>query len=192
MNGKALLMLVLAVVSGLGAMYGTSKLIKKETGRAAVDLQDVLVAARDIKVEEVLKPEMVQVVQKPRAEVPPGAFTSYKDVEDRWVQIKILDGEPIVDRKLALKGSPVGLVARIPKGMRAYEVEVTEQSGVSGFILPDHRVDVVQIDSNSNGKSDAETILQDVLVLASGQVFSRPEDRSIRASTFSFPNTSSK
>src|SRR5581483_1565740 len=43
--------------------------------------------------------------------------------------------------------------------------------------------DVVQIDSNSNGKSDAETILQDVLVLASGQVFSRPEDRSIRAST---------
>ena len=95
----------------------------------------------------------------------------------------MLEGEPILDRKLAPKGSPAGLVARIPKGMRAFAVEVNEQTGVSGFILPDHRVDVVQIETGANGKSEAETILQDVLVLASGQVFTRPEDRSIQSRT---------
>ena len=108
---------------------------------------------------------------------------SAKDVEDRWVQIGILEGEPIVDRKLAAQGSPPGLVARIPKGMRAFAIEVNEQTGVSGFVLPDHRVDVVQIEPGANGQPEAETVLQDVLVLASGQVFTRPDDRSIQART---------
>ena len=61
------------------------------------------------------------------------------------------------------------MVARIPVGMRAFAVEVNEQTGVSGFIMPDHRVDVIQIEPGTNGKTEAETILQDVLVLASGQ-----------------------
>jgi pilus assembly protein CpaB len=185
MNGKSLVMLILAVISGLGAMFGTSLLLAKDRGQPA-ETQDVLVAARDLKVEEMLKPELVQVIKMPKSGVPAGAFTAYKDVEDRWVQIKVLEGEPILDRKLAPRGSPVGLIARIPKGMRAFAVEVNEQTGVSGFILPDHRVDVIQtkpaapggrIDSAS--PPEAETILQDVLVLASGQTFSRPEDRTL-------------
>ena len=143
----------------------------------------MLVAARDLKVEEVLTPELVKVVQMSRATLPPGTFTSIKDVEDRWVQIKMLEGEPILDRKLAPKGSPAGLVARIPKGMRAFAIEVNEQTGVSGFILPDHRVDVVQVNPSGSNPGTAETILQDVLVLASGQVFTRPEDRSIQSRT---------
>lgn len=183
MNSKSMMMLVLAVVCGLGAMYGTSLLISKEKGHSPVDLQDVLVAARDVKVEEVLRPDMVKVVQRSRSDIPAGTFTSIKDVEDRWVQIKTLEGEPILDRKLAPKGSPAGLISRIPKGMRAYAIEVNEQSGVSGFIMPDHRVDVVQVESSADGRSEAETVLQDVLVLASGQTFSRPDDRSIMART---------
>ena len=33
-----------------------------------------------------------------------------------------------------------------PQGMRAFAIEVNEQTGVSGFVLPDHRVDVVQVE----------------------------------------------
>ena len=183
MNGKSMVMLLLAVVSGLGAMYGTSRMLAKGKAKAAIDLQDVLVAARDLKDEEVLKADMVKVVKMSRAELPAGTFTAYKDVEDRWVRIKTLEGEPILDRKLAPKGSPAGLISRIPKGMRAFAIDVNESTGVSGFVLPDHRVDVVEIKPKADGKSDAETILQDVLVLASGQVFTRPEDRSIQSRT---------
>jgi pilus assembly protein CpaB len=75
------------------------------------------------------------------------------------------------------------VVARIPKGMRAFTIEVNEQTGVSGFVLPDHRVDVVQIESGPNGQVDAEAVLQDVLVIASGQTFTRPDDRSIQVKT---------
>jgi pilus assembly protein CpaB len=183
MNGKALILLGLAVCCGLGAMFGTNRMLSRQQNKPTMEMQDVLVAARDLKVEEVVRPELVKLTQMAKANVPPGTFTSIKDVEDRWVQIKMLEGEPLLDRKLAPKGSPAGMVARIPKGMRAFAVEVNEHTGVSGFILPDHRVDVVQNNSQPNGKSEAETILQDVLVLASGQVFTRPEDRSLQSRT---------
>ena len=126
---------------------------------------------------------MVKVVRMPKTAVPAGALTSAKDAEDRWAQVAILEGEPIVDRKLAARGTPPGLVARIPTGMRAFAIEVNEQSGVSGFVLPGHRVDVVQMESGSNGHTEAEAVLQDVLVLASGQVFTRPDDRSLQSRT---------
>ena len=184
MNGKTLAMLGVAIVCGLGAMYGTNKLLANNKGAVAVTMQDVLVAAKDLKVEEMVKADSVKVVKMAKTAVPAGAFSSIKDVEDRWVQYALLEGEPLIDRKLAARGSPPGLIARIPKGMRAFAVEVNEQSGVSGFVLPDHRVDVVhQMDPNPQGKIEAETVLQDVLVLASGQTFNRPEDRSIQSRT---------
>ena len=82
-----------------------------------------------------------------------------------------------MEKKLGPKGTPPGLVANIPKGMRAFAIDVTEQSGVSGFILPGHRVDVIRHDASDKNELRAETILQNVLVLAAGQVFTRPEER---------------
>lgn len=183
MNGKSLMMLIMAVICGLGAMYGTTKLLHHGPVAQVEEMQDVVVATRDLKIEETLKPELIKVVRMSKSATPMGAFSSPKDIEERWVQVGILEGEPIVDRKLAPRGSPPGLVGRIPKGMRAYAVDVNEQTGVSGFILPDHHVDVVRIEPGQNGQTEAETVLQDVLVLASGQVFTRPEDKSIRSST---------
>src|SRR6478736_3057266 len=121
MNGRSLTMLALAVACGLGAMYGTSRLLNK--GKAAVEMQDVIVAARDLRNEEVVKPDLVKVVRMEKSAVPVGSFSQPKDVEDRWVMIGMLEGEPILDKKLAERGSPPGLVARIPKGMRAYTLD---------------------------------------------------------------------
>jgi pilus assembly protein CpaB len=184
MNGKPFAMLMLAVVCGLGAMYGTTKLLSKGQNQQIVEMHDVLVATRDLKIEEVLnKPDLVKVVRMEKNAVPAGSFSQAKDIEDRWVQIGMLEGEPVVDRKLAPRGMPAGLVARIPKGMRAYAIEVNEQTGVSGFVLPDHRVDVIQIEPNAQGRAEADTVLQDVLVLAAGQTFSRADDRTVQART---------
>ena len=126
---------------------------------------------------------MVKVIRMAKSAVPPNAFTSFKDVEDRWVKTTMLEGDVLVEKKLGPKGTPPGLVANIPKGMRAFAIDVTEQSGVSGFILPGHRVDVIRYDANERTSLRAETILQNVLVLAAGQVFTRPEERSVQSRT---------
>ena len=183
MNGRSLTVLVLAVFLGLGAMLATRHLMSKP---AAVEeeSQEILVAARDFKEEEILNPDMIKTARTSKSAVPVGAFSSFKDVEERWVKTTMLEGDPIVDKKLGPKGSPPGLVANIPKGMRAYTVDVTEQSGVSGFILPNHRVDVVRYEANEKSQLQrSETILQDILVLAAGQVFTRQEEKSLQNRT---------
>ncbi|MFO0888955.1 MAG: Flp pilus assembly protein CpaB [Isosphaeraceae bacterium] len=183
MNGRSLLMLLLAVGLGLGAMYATRQFLSRP-GPPVEATQEILVAARDVKEEEVLKPDMVKAMRLPVSAIPVGAFAAFKEIEDRWVRTALLEGDPVVEKRLGPKGTPPGLVANIPKGMRAFAVEVNEQSGVSGFILPHHRVDVVRFDSNERGPgAKAETILQNVEVLATGQVFTRAEEKTVQSRT---------
>ena len=169
MNRKTAMVLLVAVVCGLGAMV---VVMQMGGGDGNVEMQEVLVAAADINPEEFLKPTMVKVISAPRASVPPGTFVAYKDVEDRWVKIKVLEGEAIVDRKLGGKGEKAGLIARISEGKRAFTINVNEQSGVSGFVQPENHVDVIQAKNGGGGPAGergvAETVLEDLLVLASG------------------------
>jgi pilus assembly protein CpaB len=142
MSGRSGVMLLMAVVCGLGAMYGANRMLSK--GGKAPEMRDLVVAARDLPSEEVLKPEALKVIQVPVAGAPAGAFAKVAEVEGRWVQIKMLADEPIMAAKLAPKNAPPGLVSKIPNGMRAYSIEVNEQTGVAGFVMPGHQVDVVQ------------------------------------------------
>ena len=71
-------------------------------------MQEVLVAARDLKVEESLKPEMVKVTTMVKSAVPPNSFKSFKDVEERWVRTPLLESDVLVEKKLGPKGTPPG------------------------------------------------------------------------------------
>src|SRR5262245_39560342 len=117
-----------------------------------------------------------------KSAIPPGAFSAAKDVEERWVKTALLEGDVVIEKKLGPKGTPPGLVANIPKGMRAFAIDVTEQSGVSGFVLPGHHVDVIRYEQD-RGNHRGECILENILVLAAGQVFTRAEERSLATRT---------
>jgi pilus assembly protein CpaB len=183
MNRKTGSILMIALVCGLGAMFASSRMLVGSPA-ASVEMQQVVLAVRDLSVEEVLKPDMIKIESMPKSAVPAGAFASFREIADRWVQIKILEGEPIVEKKLAPKGTPTGLVARIPRGKRAFAITVNEQTGVSGFVMPDHRVDLFQVQSSPNGEGTrAVPVLQDVLVLASGTNIQSTLDRTIQART---------
>jgi pilus assembly protein CpaB len=185
MSGRTGLMLALAIGCGLLAMLGVQQLVGRKS--AAQPAVEMLVAARDLQAEESLTPDLVAVKKVPKSDLPAGSVGSYKDVEGRWVKLPILAGEPIVDAKLAPKGEAPGLLGRIPPGFRAFAVEVNEQSGVSGFILPDYHVDVVlarsKDTSTAGSEPRAETILQDILVLAAGTATARTDDKSIEVRT---------
>ena len=66
-----------------------------------------------------------------------------EDVLDRPVISNILLDEPILEGRLAAKGSGLGLAPTIPVGMRAVTVRVNDVAGVAGFVLPGMRVDVL-------------------------------------------------
>src|SRR4051812_18958929 len=104
MRGRSLMLLVVAVGCGLATMYGVMQLQGSRPEEA-----QILVADRDLNLEETIKEDMVSLKKVPRASVPAGSFSSFRQVADRWPVIKILAGEPLVEPKLAAKGAPPGL-----------------------------------------------------------------------------------
>ena len=112
--------------------------------------------------------------RSPRDAFPKGAFSKVEDVLDRPVISNILLDEPILEGRLAAKGSGLGLAPTIPVGMRAVSVRVNDVAGVAGFVLPGMHVDVLVTGHPPNGDGDmTTTCLQNILVLSAGRPCSR-------------------
>ena len=81
------------------------------------------------------------------------------------------ENEPLLETKLAPKGAGGGLPIIISEGKRALTMRVNEVSGVSGFVTPNTRVDVLLTMENQNtgGEQATRIIMQDMRVLAAGQ-----------------------
>jgi pilus assembly protein CpaB len=133
------------------------------------DTVEVVVATRPLAVGTMIKPADVKLVRTPA--LPKGAFSKVEEVLDRPVVSNILLEEPILEGRLAVKGSGLGLAPTIPVGMRAVTVRVNDVAGVAGFVLPGMRVDVLVSGKPPNGDDNMTiTCLQNVLVLSAGQV----------------------
>jgi pilus assembly protein CpaB len=102
----------------------------------------------------------------------------------------LMDGEPFAETVVVRQDAAGVLAAMLAPGMRAVSVAITTASGVSGFITPGDRVDVVlaadvrKADSSNTDKGGplvrfaAETVLEDVKVLAIDQQIARGRDGS--------------
>jgi pilus assembly protein CpaB len=134
------------------------------------DEVDVVVAARPLSVGVMLKAPDIKVVKMPTAAMPKGAFSKVEDVLDRPVISNILLDEPLLDGRLAAKGSGLGLAPMVPMGMRAVTVRVNDVASVAGFVLPGMHVDVLVTGTPaSGGSSMTNTVLQNMLVLSAGK-----------------------
>src|SRR5438094_5021275 len=142
---------------------------KKTTAPQPRDLITVAAAAHDLAIGRRIQADDLKLVTLDRKDLPRGVFVKTSDVVDRAVAVPIVAGEIVLNGKLAPKGSGEGLTALIEPGMRAVSVQVNEISGVSGFLQPCTRVDVLFTRTFSNGDAATITILQNVKVIAYGR-----------------------
>jgi pilus assembly protein CpaB len=134
------------------------------------DEVDVVVAARPLSVGVMVKTPDIKLVKMPASALPKGAFTKVEEVLDRPVISNILLDEPILDGRLAVKGSGLGLAPTIPMGMRAVTVRVNDVAGVAGFVLPGMHVDVLVTGTPpAGGATMTNTVLQNMFVLSAGK-----------------------
>ena len=177
-NPKAVVMLVLSVVIGLGATIVAAGWISQQ---GQVASSKVVVAAGDIQLGSRLSAQMLKTVDWPSGIIPPGAIAKAETLEDRVVKTSILRGEPILEAKLAPVGTKGGLSAVIPEGKRAMTVRVNDVIGVAGFALPGNHVDIVvntQLDGDGRGdRQISKIVLEHILVLAVAQEASRDETK---------------
>ncbi len=149
------------------------------------DLQDIVVALKPLPVGVTVKPDDIKVSKIPAAAFPKGAFTRPEEVIDRPVISNVLLDEPLLEGRLAARGSGLGLAPIIPVGMRAVSVRVNEVVGVAGFVLPGMHVDVLVTGRPPGGGGEftmTTTALQDITVLSAGQtVQADPRGQAINA-----------
>jgi pilus assembly protein CpaB len=105
---------------------------------------------------------------------PTGALGKPEDAIGRGVVEPIVEGEPVVESRLAARGAGAGLAAIIPPGMRAVAVRVNDVVGVAGFLSPGMKVDVLIAGNPPNQSAQAlgtqtKTLLQNIEVLSAGQ-----------------------
>ena len=130
----------------------------------------VVVATRPLSVGSTLDRDSVALRGVPEGMSPAGAFSRVEDVLERPVISPIQANEPVVEARLAVKGSGAGLGPLIPPGMRAISVRVNDVVGVAGFVLPGMRVDVLVTGKPPNRPdTETQTVLQNISVLSAGQ-----------------------
>jgi len=164
--------LVLAASLGWGLLVAAAFYrVAGGGGRAhAESRKQVVVAAKTLPAGATIDRESVKLRNLPESAVPATGFAKLEDVLDRPVISPIQPDEPVVEARIAAKGSGMGLAPLIPPGMRAISVRVNDVVGVSGFVLPGMRVDVLVTGRPPNQQDTVtRTVLQNIAVLSAGQ-----------------------
>ncbi len=128
------------------------------------------VAVVDLSLGTEIKKEMIKMAPFLKESLPQGYFSEPSSLEGRVVISPIKANEPIFESRLApIDIKTGGVAAAINSKKRAMAVKVDKVIGVSGFIHPGNRVDVlVTLSKGDVTTSVTKTVLQNILVLTVG------------------------
>lgn len=185
MNRPRLLLLIAAVSAGLLAAYLSMSLFRKQVPLPAPVVQkpataDVLVAGRNVPPGERVGTLGLQWRSWPADGVVPDMITkeempdALNRLQDARARVALLAGEPIIEARIVQPGETGFLSSILQSGMRAFAIPIDDLTSVSGFVLPNDRVDVILtrqiVDSGGKNKTaTSEAVLTNVKVLAVDQ-----------------------
>ena len=175
---RLIIVLLLALASGLAAGWLALNYLRQPNTPIATgntSSVEVVVASRDLPVGHILDVADIKVAQWPGDAVPAGYSSSVDEVLGRGLIQSVAMNEPLLPAKIAVKEAGGGLPIVIPEGMRAVSVRVDEVIQVAGFVGPGTRVDVlVTLEGEAQPDPVTKIVLQNMLVLTSGQIVQRP------------------
>lgn len=184
---KAVIIVTIVALAFAGlASWGVYDYLQQEANKSkAIQSIPLIVAAGDIPIGTKLDPTQMKSSAIPRSSIPEGSFSDSKALIGRVVVRHLSPGDAITEHKLMPKdGAQMAGVMTyiIPKGHRAITVAVNEVAGVAGFVAPNNRVDVVlttPIPNNTRGENISKIVLQNVTVLATGQVTEQKDGKPV-------------
>jgi Flp pilus assembly protein CpaB len=178
-----MILMVVAVVCGLGASYMTSRLLAERDDQPAeappAEKITVLVAKKNIAMHTSLgaKPEEYFVEKSfPKDDAPANAFAlaDKEKLRKKFLKRTLRQGDHItaddlMDNNFGLKG--------LPYGMRGVGIRVNIESIAGGFAsLPNSHVDLIWTTrENGNGATKTTCLLEDIVVLAADTQQLTPE-----------------
>lgn len=164
----------LAIGAGVFAtflLYSYSQEKKAEYDKKFGTTKRVIVAKEDIGEMQTIYDTMVEAVEKPSDFVEPEASATVEEVVGSVAAIPIKKGQQIVNNKLLSPGPETGLALQVAPTKRALTIPVDETRAVAKLVRPGDRIDVitaVDVGKGINQERQVVTLLQDIVVLATG------------------------
>jgi pilus assembly protein CpaB len=185
--GNVVMLLIALVCAAVAALLSRAWLVGqtgKQQSAETTPSRAIVVAARDLKPGEILKPDILKTVPWASNTLPKGAFLDSKALlrpgQPRMLKTEIAENEPILASKLQ-KGDNA-LVSKLNSNMHAFTIRVNDVAGLAGLVGPGDYVDVFLTyhsrgDMSSNNKSGVVVLLQNVRVLAVDQATERSKGK---------------
>jgi pilus assembly protein CpaB len=170
--------------AGIAAWLTYGYLQKEMSSVKAGQPQRIAVAATEIPIGTTITGAQVKVASWPKDSIPPGSAPSAELVVNRIAIRTIARGDAITEQKLKPKTGNAGsgfMTYVVPPGHRAVTVAVNEVAGVAGFLTPNDRVDVIVTTQMPNNEKEniSKIILENVPILATGQVTDQKEGKPV-------------
>ncbi|MGA2192026.1 MAG: Flp pilus assembly protein CpaB [Nitrospirota bacterium] len=158
---------------------------EQEAMKAKMEVQKIVVAASEIPFGSKVQPGQLKMANWPKNSMPPGCAGDQRAFQGRLAVSNIPAGSPVIESCLAPESETGVLSYIIPSGHRAITVAVNEVVGVAGFVLPNSIVDVVATVNSPYGANAriSKIILQNVRVLAVGQILEQKEGKPVSVPT---------
>ena len=185
--------LILSVLVGIAAVVFGRGWLNNEAEAARPDIMTIAEPAAEVVLTQIyvanaainrgdqITSESLRLADWPTDYVPLGAVTDISNLTNADGTLPfslgmIVPGEPVLLNKLSSQHTPDTLAQLIEPGYRAMSVEVDDATGVAGFILPDHHVDVhgfreLSSDFSRDPIQRGELVLSNIRVLAVDQSF---------------------
>ena len=180
---KALIPIALALIVATGGSVFLYKWLQVKTAPAEVvkvesEAVPVVVAAVDLNWGTKLQKEMLKTVPFLKESLPTGYHSDPSKLNGRVVVSPLKASEAVLESRLAPESVTMGGVSAVIKpGMRAIAVKGDKVIGISGFIQPGNRVDVlVTLKDPKNKNETTKMVLSNVLVLATGTEIQEKQD----------------
>lgn len=170
-RARIFIVLIVAVVVGGLLSYAVYNFLQtRPVTVVKTPEKNIVVASGKLPLGTLLKDENLKFVPWPATNLPAGYFERKEDLVSRGIVQPVVENEPILESKLAPKGSGAGLPPIIPEGKRALSIRANEIIGVAGYVLPGTRVDVVLTATVPNSPEPiTKIVLQNVEVVSAAQ-----------------------
>lgn len=175
--------LILAAVFALLAGIVAYVLIERERGSITERWEpvDVIVAARDLEVGATLTRDVLAKGTLPKNAVTASVVTvaefNRSPILGRKLGTPMLKGDALLYTHVHTLSGEQRLSGAVQERGRAVSVRVSPESSVHHWIEPGDRVDVLGIFRDGRRESAAVTMLQNVIVIATGRIGGRTDRR---------------
>lgn len=164
--------ILMALVVGI-AVYTFADSLQKQAQAQAIPMGQVVTAVRDIQANTLITEEMLALATLPMQSISSGAVTDLKQAVGTIAKYPIFVGEQVFYANLSGKGAEKETLSYVLEdGHRAISVGVDEITGVSGYIKPGDRVDVIatmlETDETGASRTVSTSLVENLLVLEIG------------------------